>query len=204
VIPTSITGTHIPLPSTSTDTENALTRRQTRRQTQLPTIERSKAQLDDVNAGDRDLAGPSWEDRFSKLTDYHRIHGHCNVPQNYSENTQLGAWVRKQRKTYRLHLEEKTSPMTTYRIKALESFGFQWDCYGAAWEDRLSELADYHKIHGHCNVPKRYSENSKLGTWVATQRRNYRLHLEGKKSTMMIALRIQALESLGFEWESPK
>jgi hypothetical protein len=22
-----------------------------------------------------------------------------------------------------------------------------------AWEDRLSELADYRKIHGHCNVP---------------------------------------------------
>jgi hypothetical protein len=23
-----------------------------------------------------------------------------------------------------------------------------------AWEDRLSELADYRKNHGHCNVPQ--------------------------------------------------
>jgi hypothetical protein len=27
-------------------------------------------------------------------------------------------------------------------------------------EDRLSELADYRKIHGHCNVPHRYSKTS--------------------------------------------
>jgi hypothetical protein len=31
---------------------------------------------------------------------------------------------------------------------------------------RLSELADYRKIHGHCNVPAKYSENTKLGNWV--------------------------------------
>jgi hypothetical protein len=32
------------------------------------------------------------------------------------------------------------------------------------WEERLSELADYRKIHGHCNVPRKYSQNAKLGT----------------------------------------
>jgi hypothetical protein len=53
---------------------------------------------------------------------------------------------------------------------------------GSAWEDRLSELTDYRKIHGHCNVPRRYSANSKLANWVTTQRRNYRLHREGKTS----------------------
>jgi hypothetical protein len=26
----------------------------------------------------------------------------------------------------------------------------------------LCELADYRKIHGHCNVPYKYSENTKL------------------------------------------
>jgi hypothetical protein len=30
------------------------------------------------------------------------------------------------------------------------------------WEDLLRELAEYRKIHGHCNVPQSYSENSKL------------------------------------------
>jgi hypothetical protein len=82
VIPTSINGTHIPPPST--DTENTLTRRQTRRQTQLPTIERSETHLDDddddLNVDDRDLAGPSGEDRLSELIEYHKIHGDCDVP----------------------------------------------------------------------------------------------------------------------------
>jgi hypothetical protein len=276
VIPTSSTGNPVPPPGTVN--ADVSTHRQNRRQTRLPSIETSKAQLDDDdNDDDGVLSGPSWQDRLSELADYRKIHGHCNVPRIYSENNKLGHWVGHQRKHYKLHLEKKTSPMTPFRIRELESLGFEWDCYDtawkdrlseladyrkiyghcnvpykysenaklvqwvetqrsqyklhlegktshmtlsriqkleslgfrwdcyvAAWEDRLSELADYHKIHGHCNVPKNYSENTQLGTWVTTQRTNYRLHLEGKKSTMMIALRIQALESLGFEWESPK
>ena len=93
--------------------------------------------------------------------------------------------------------------MTLSRIQKLERLGFEWECQGAAWEDRLSELADYRKIHGHCNVPVRFSENIQLGTWVSHQRSNYKLHLEGRTSPMMTLSRIQKLESLGFEWKSP-
>jgi hypothetical protein len=98
---------------------------------------------------------------------YRKIQGHCNVPYRYSENTQLADWVRNQRKQYRLQQGGKTSSMTLTpsRVQELESLGFKWDRYGAPaiWEDRLSELADYRKIHGYCNVPQQYSKNSKLG-----------------------------------------
>jgi hypothetical protein len=141
----------------------------------------------------------AWEDCLSEFADYCEKHGHCNVPQKYSENAKLGRWVETQRKQYRLHLEGKRSPMTLPRIQVLESLGFEWDSYDATCEDRLIELADYRKIHGHCNVPQNYIENSKLANWVTNQRRNYRLHREGKKSPMTLS-RIQALESLGFEW----
>jgi hypothetical protein len=53
-----------------------------------------------------------------------------------------------------------------------------------AWEDFLRELADYRKIHGHCDVPKNYSENTQLGDWVRTQRKQYRFHQKGKPSSM--------------------
>jgi hypothetical protein len=144
----------------------------------------------------------AWEFRLSELADYRKIHGHCIVPKNYSENTRLGQWVAHQRCQYRLHLEGKTSQMTLPRIQELESLGFEWEWHspGTTWEDHLSELADYRKIHGHCNVTQRYSENSRLGQWVGTQRHLYRLHLEGKTSQMILP-RIQALENLGFEWE---
>jgi hypothetical protein len=147
-----------------------------------------------------DRLGATWEDHLSELADYHIVHGNCDVPQRYSENTKLGFWVANQRVNYKMHREGKKSPMTASRIQALESLGFEWDCQGTAWKDRLSELVGYHKIHGHCNVPQRYSENTKLGIWVVRQRINYMLHREGKKSTMT-ASRIQALESLGFEWD---
>jgi hypothetical protein len=142
----------------------------------------------------------AWDGRFSELADYHKLNGHCNVPQTYIENPKLGKWVSKQRTEYKLYLEGKTSPMTPSRILELESLGFEWDSFGAAWEDRLSELADYRKIYGHCNVPRKYSENTQLANWVKKQRCQYRLHLEAKPS-FMTNFRIQALESLGFEWD---
>jgi hypothetical protein len=140
----------------------------------------------------------AWEDRLSELADYRKIHGHCNVPTNYSENNKLAKWVTYQRTNYRLLKEGKTSPMTLSRIQELESLGFEWGVCATVWKDRLSELADYHKIHGHCNVPRNYSENTKLGLWVTNQKKQYRLHKEGKTSSMTL-FRIQALESLGFE-----
>jgi hypothetical protein len=89
--------------------------------------------------------------------------------------------------------------MTLSRIQELESLAFEWDSHGAAWENRLSELADYCKSHGHCNVPQRCSENPKLGKWVSKQRTEYKLYLEGKTSPMTPS-RILELESLGFVW----
>jgi hypothetical protein len=77
---------------------------------------------------------------------------------------------------------------------------FDWGVCTTAREDRLSELADYRNIKGHCNVPFNYSKNPKLGIWVAKQRSHYRLHHEGKKSQITPA-RIQKLENLGFEWK---
>jgi hypothetical protein len=204
VIPTSSTATPIPPPRTATLYES--TRRRSPRQTQLPPIETREAHLDHsdefdgANDGDGDLAGPSWKDRLSELADYRKMHGHCSVPVRYSENTKLGTWVMTQRSNYKLHLEGKRSPMTTFRIQKLESLGFEWSSRGTLWGDRLGELGDYRKIHGHCNVPKRYSENTKLGYWVNKQRGQYSLHLKGYTSPLTPS-RIHELDSMGFEWD---
>jgi hypothetical protein len=77
--------------------------------------------------------------------------------------------------------------MTIFRIQELESLGFEWDRFGTTWEDRFSELTDSWKLRGHCNVPQRYSENSKLANWVGKQRGQYKLHLEGKRSLMTLS-----------------
>jgi hypothetical protein len=141
-----------------------------------------------------DTRGAVWEACLRELAEYRKIHGHCNVP-SYREKSKLAKWVRKQRSSY----SQRLSSMTLYRIQALESLGFEWDKFGADWEDRLSELADYRKIHGHCNIPENYCGNPQLGRWAANQRSQYSLYVKGKRSHMT-TLRIQKLETLGFEW----
>jgi hypothetical protein len=142
----------------------------------------------------------TWEDRLSELADYCKVHGHCNVPQLYSESARLATWVTHQRSQYSLHLKGKTSSMTRSRIQALESLGFEWRNRGTtSWEDRLSELADYRKVHGHCNVPKNCTGNAELGRWVTRQRDQHSLHMKGKTSQLTLSRR-EALVKLGFEW----
>jgi transposase-like protein len=152
------------------------------------------------NALGRQCNVSTWEDRLRELADYSKEHGHCNIPRSSSENSKLGTWVGTQRSNYRLHLEGKKSAMTTFRIQELEKIGFEWNRFSTTWQDRFCELAAYREIHGHCNVPRTYSENIELGNWVAAQRTNYKLHLNGKTSSATLS-RIQELESLGFEWE---
>jgi hypothetical protein len=53
--------------------------------------------------------------------------------------------------------------MTTLRIQELESLGFEWNSHGAAWEDHFNDLADYHIIQGHCNVPHHGIEKRQAG-----------------------------------------
>jgi hypothetical protein len=58
-----------------------------------------------------------------------------------------------------MHLRRKDIAYDTFRIQALKA----WVSNGTArhiGKTAVSELADYRKIHGHCNVPKRYSETS--------------------------------------------
>jgi hypothetical protein len=81
--------------------------------------------------------------------------------------------------------------MTLLRIQALKA----WVSNGTAANapGRPFERACHRKINGHCNVPTSYKENTKLANWVGTQRKQYRLYLEGKKFDS--PPRIQALKA---------
>ena len=93
--------------------------------------------------------------------------------------------------------------MTKERIQALEDIGFSWDAQEDIWQQRFNELKEYRERYGDCNVPSQWSENPQLGRWVSTQRSQYRLYQEGKKSSMTKE-RMQALESINFEWRVRK
>jgi hypothetical protein len=67
------------------------------------------------------------------------------------------------------------------------------------WDQRYEELMDFKQEHGHCNVPRTWLRNPQLGTWLNTQRKQYRLSIQGESSQMNPDRRAK-LEQLGFKW----
>jgi hypothetical protein len=121
-----------------------------------------------------------------------------------------------------------TNPrLTEDRLRRLESIGFEWKVkhkmkryYDKQWDQMFSRLMAFKEANGHCMVPKRYPADMKLGTWVHTQRIQYRKLIAGNKvvlteeeiSTMkacgdeityrLTAERRQRLEEVGFVWSA--
>ncbi|KAG7368431.1 helicase domain protein [Nitzschia inconspicua] len=75
--------------------------------------------------------------------------------------------------------------------------GYQCD----QWQERYAELLEFHNQNGHSSVPHTDSANRRLARWVKRQRYQYKLRQEGKPSAMTEE-RTQALERLGFVWDS--
>jgi hypothetical protein len=101
-----------------------------------------------------------------------------------------------------LYQEGKPSSMTAERSRALDRIGFDWGTSNKTafdWSARFQQLREYKAQFGNCLVPQQYAANPKLGWWLSTQRRNYKLYQEGKPSPTT-AERSRALESIGFDW----
>jgi superfamily II DNA or RNA helicase len=129
-----------------------------------------------------------WASMFTALSEYRKKYGTCNVPQNYSEDLDLGVWVSMQRCAY------KAGKILQDRIEKLESIGFEWDQFSEQWEKMFIQLSEYREKNGDCFVPRDFSENIILATWVSDQRKMYN---KGKLSQH----RITKLESIDFHWD---
>ena len=132
----------------------------------------------------------SWEDRFEELLQYKKTHGNCEVPEQWSENIQLGTWVKWQRWL------KKKGKLSLDHEHQLNEAGFRWeDIDIIVWEKRFEELLQYKKLYGNCDVPQRQGENRQLSIWVNWQRR---LKKKGKLSLDHERL----LNEVGFRWQS--
>lgn len=69
------------------------------------------------------------------------------------------------------------------------------------WLSSLQELKLYKQKYGDCIVPRGYSANPKLASWVAEQRKQYKLMTTGNQSSITPE-RIQMLNGLGFAWNA--
>jgi hypothetical protein len=127
-----------------------------------------------------------------------------------------------------LSAEEQISyRLTEERRKRLEEVGFVWSArdeqyteqgrlvrnsYDDLWDCMFNRLVDFKSKNGHCLVPKRYKDDNRLGTWVDTQRVQYKKmkkRLASQRSydegvvvgvSRLTDERIHRLEALGFVW----
>mmetsp|Transcript_26190 Transcript_26190/g.53347 ORF Transcript_26190/g.53347 Transcript_26190/m.53347 type:complete len:548 (-) Transcript_26190:377-2020(-) len=155
-----------------------------------------------TSSGSTTSDGSSWNRRYEELKAFKERFGHCNVPQNYAENTSLGIWVNKQRMEHKNREEGKQSSLNDDRLYRLQEIGFQWAKRKgqASWDEKFNELVAYKEKHGNCHCPTKYKENTALGRWVSSQRAEYKKFCEGDLKTSMNRDKIRRLESIGFAW----
>jgi hypothetical protein len=129
----------------------------------------------------------SWEEMFTELVRYKKLHGTCNVPRSWEDTPGLANWVNNQRAFY------KRKKLSFDQVERLEALGFEWDPRTARWEEMFSQLARYKDQHGDCDVQRGWSENTALANWVGNQRSFQR---RGKLSPE----RRRRLEEIGFRF----
>jgi Fe2+ transport system protein FeoA len=129
-----------------------------------------------------------WEKMFLELAAYKDACGDCVVPKDFPQNPKLSTWVGVQRTM------EKEGKLPPERRQRLEALGFVWNTKVERWERMFAELIAYKAAHGHCQVPRDWSENKQLGTWVGRQR-------DWAKNGRLSAERRQRLDALGFVWD---
>ena len=160
------------------------------------------AACEDASSQASSQEDPGWEEQYKSLRAYHMQNGHCKVPARFKSNAKLGRWVMTQRRQFTLLMQGFPSALTAERIRRLESLGFTWSVRPepvTTWNKKFHELKAYKATFGNCMVPQRYQANPQLGTWVHTQRRQYKLMEEGKRSSMTKE-KADALDAIGFFW----
>ena len=65
--------------------------------------------------------------------------------------------------------------------------------FHVSWDERFQQLVEYKDQNGHCRVPIRFKANLQLGSWVSTQRQQY-------KKNKLSPEQKDRLEGIGFEW----
>lgn len=154
---------------------------------QRSTLSRVKIQKLEAIGFEWDPYQSDWERNLDKLRQFTSKHGHSRVPKK-TLYAKLASWATTQR------MYHSKGILTPERIASLEALDFEWDPKTTDWKRSFDELKNFKERFGHTRVPQSTSDFSKLATWVRTQRRFYLTNRISQN-------RINALESIGFDWD---
>jgi hypothetical protein len=154
--------------------------------------DRQKKLLEELPNWSWNYFDSKWEKGFKHLTEYLDSYKTTRVPHDYlhgDDSYRLGRWVSYQR--------SKKNELDSSKQNRLDNLGdWIWELPNTYWEDGVSELLIYKKIHGNLLVPGKYENPEtgfKLGKWVLNARRKY---------STLDKLKVSELESIsGWQWE---
>lgn len=145
-----------------------------------------------------------WDRRAVDLAAFRLQNGHCNVPETWEPNVELGIWVKRQR------VARAAGQLSSERLKILERMGFEFGDLAQIteeWEQRFDQLIDWMLWHGEHRqtfswVGIDWGERGgitarELALWMALQR-------EFRRRQLLPGEAIQRFEALQVEWDSPR
>ncbi|GKY95490.1 hypothetical protein MPSEU_000510600 [Mayamaea pseudoterrestris] len=152
-----------------------------------------------------------WLIMFQGLVEHQRLHnGSLKVTRTAMWNNQsLYEWIRNNRKHYLNGLKSKSPALSTSRIAALQSIGFDFDPTGVLgsndayddmrWVAMFEGLVEYKHSTGNYSVPVGYlCDNRSLLDWIRHQRSQYSNALKGARPALSKG-RTERLLSIGFD-----
>ena len=148
-----------------------------------------------------------WKKMYELAKEYYETHGDLLIPNDFKtingidkdeKGNGLGQWIAHQRMNY------KQGNLSQDKIEKLESIGMEWQIILSPDEQwkKMYELAkEYYETHGNLLVVTQSNtinnkigeKEKKLGTWISTQRQNYKKGILSKE-------KIEKLESIGMIW----
>lgn len=129
-----------------------------------------------------------WDEAYSELCEYYRVHQNLNVPVAYKTQSGLllGRWLRRQIEAY------TKGKLRSDRIERLEKLRSAGLVFGKTnkdiiWQKRFLEAKNYYVLHGGFDIPdgQKDSLDKNLEVWVGKQHEYYRA---GKLSDEQVRL----------------
>jgi len=140
-----------------------------------------------------------WEARYDLLKQYKEQNGDVLVPMGYIiEDVNLYSWISTQRKN------KKNGQLDELKIQRLDLLGISWDPLDDKWNRAYKLAKRYYEKYGDLLIPIAYeAEDIKVGSWVATQRQNYKRKNGKRSNPFFTPYRIELLEKIGMVWSLP-
>jgi len=146
-----------------------------------------------------------WMKHYQKLKSDYDNNKICDIAFD-SSNSSFNSFVTKNGEMYRAFLgkrkTENPEHIVRQKIDLLQGINFDFETAnssrsGKDWDEKFEKLQIYKEENGDCDIKK----NHELHAWALSQRTQYKLLREGKKSALT-AVGMQKLVELGFSFSN--